>query len=241
MHGEADLAAVGMLLADRTRATFLLTLLGGGLTSASALAARAGVSPSVASNHLRKLSEGGLIVAERRGRQRMYRLASSSIADALEGLMPVAPVPRERSLQGVRARDGLRRARLCYDHLAGRAGVALATAMCERGWLNDEEGAYQVTDAAVEGLAQIGIDVYVLTARPRPLARACLDWSEQRPHLAGSIGAALTAELLRRGWLEAREASRVVTVTTEGRRRLGAWLGIDERSFELPDELGRAA
>jgi len=93
VHGEADLAAIGTLLADRTRATFLLTLLGGGLTSASALAARAEVSPSLASNHLRKLSEGGLIVAERHGRQRMYRLASSSIADALEVLLVVADHP----------------------------------------------------------------------------------------------------------------------------------------------------
>ena len=105
MHGEADLAAVGGLIADRTRATILLTLLGGGLTSASALAGRAEVSPSLASNHLRKPSEGGLAVVERRGRQRMYRLASSSIADALEALMPLAPSRREQSLRGVRARD----------------------------------------------------------------------------------------------------------------------------------------
>jgi DNA-binding transcriptional ArsR family regulator len=241
MHGEADLAAIGTLLADRTRATFLLTLLGGGLTSASALAARAEVSPSLASNHLRKLTDGGLIVAERHGRQRMYRLASASIADALEGLLPLAPSRREQSLRGVRARDGLRRARLCYDHLAGRAGVALATGMVDRGWLSSDGDQYAVTEAGATGLAQIGIDVHVLAARSRPLTRACLDWSEQAPHLAGSVGAALTAELLRRGWLESREASRVVAVTDEGRARLDAWLGVDPRSFELPDEVGRAA
>jgi DNA-binding transcriptional ArsR family regulator len=241
MHGEADLAAIGTLLADRTRATFLLTLLGGGLTSASALAARAEVSPSLASNHLRKLTEGGLTVAERHGRQRLYRLASASIADALEGLLPLAPPRREQSLRGVRARDGLRRARLCYDHLAGRAGVALATAMTERGWLSSDGDQYVVTGGGIDGLAQIGIDVQLLATRPRPLARSCLDWSEQAPHLAGSVGAALTAELLRRGWLEAREASRVVAVTDEGQARLGAWLQIDRDSFELPEEIGRAA
>jgi DNA-binding transcriptional ArsR family regulator len=241
MHGEADLAAVGALIADRTRATILLTLLGGGLTSASALAGRAEVSPSLASNHLRKLSEGGLVVVERRGRQRMYRLASSSIADALEALMPLAPSRREQSLRGVRARDSLRRGRLCYDHLAGRAGVALATAMIDKRWLSGTDDDYRVTEDGIVGLAQVGIDVHLLAARSRPLTRSCLDWSEQRPHLAGSIGAALTGELLRRGWLEAREASRVVSVTEEGQTRLGAWLGIDRHSFELPDEVGQAA
>ena len=241
MHGEADLAAIGSLLSDPTRATFLLTLVGGGLTSASALAARAGVSASLASNHLRKLTEGGLIVAERHGRQRMYRLASSSIADALEGLMPLAPVRAESSLRGVRARDSLRRGRLCYDHLAGRAGVAIATAMVDRAWLSAAEGHYAVTDAGTAGLAQIGIDVHVLAARSRTLTRSCLDWSEREPHLAGSVGAALTAEMLRRGWLEAREASRVVAVTPEGRLRLQRWLGIDGQEFELPEETGRAA
>src|ERR1700679_229039 len=94
MNGEADLAAIGSLLADRTRATILLTLLNGGLTSASALAARADVSASLASNHLRKLTEGGLVVVERQGRQRMYRLASQGIAQALEALIPLAPLTK---------------------------------------------------------------------------------------------------------------------------------------------------
>jgi DNA-binding transcriptional ArsR family regulator len=241
LHGEADLAAVGALLADRTRATFLLTLVGGGLTSASALAARAEVSPSQASNHLRRLSEGGLVVAERRGRQRMYRLASASIAEALEALMPLAPTRQEQSLRGVRARDGLRRGRLCYDHLAGRVAVAIATAMIERDWLAVTDDGYQLTGPGIAGLGEVGIDIPRLATRPRPLTRACLDWSEQQPHLAGSAGAAITAELFRRGWLEAREASRVVSVTEEGRAGLRAWLGIEQRLLELPDESGHAA
>ena len=246
MHGEADLAAIGALLADNTRATFLLTLLGGGLTSASALAARAEVSPSLASNHLRKLTEGGLIIAERHGRQRMYRLASSAIADALEVLMPLAPSRSEQSLRGVRARDSLRRGRLCYDHLAGRVGVAVATALVDNGWLTGIGDEDRVTREGTAELGLIGIDVAALAARPRPLTRACLDWSERAPHLAGSLGAAVTAELLRRGWLEAREASRVVEVTDAGRDGMSRWLGISADSFELsdppaPDALAPAA
>lgn len=241
LHGEVDLATLGALIADRTRATFLLSLLGGGLTPASALAARAGVSASLASNHLRKLSDGGLIIAERRGRQRLYRLASAAIADALEALISVAPPGQEQSLRGVRARDSLRRGRLCYDHLAGRAGVAIADGLLTRGWLLEADGDYQVTAAGALGLGSIGVDVRTLSARARPLTRACMDWSEQRPHLAGSVGAALTAELQRRGWLQSPEASRAARVTDEGRHALHAWLGLDPRAFELAGEAVRAA
>ena len=135
MTGEADLARIGALLADRTRATILLTLLNGGLTPASALAERAQVSRSLASSHLRKLEVGGLVRVEPRGRQRLYRLASQSIADALEVLILLAPALPVSSLRGAHARDELRRGRLCYDHLAGRAGVALAEHLVAAGLL----------------------------------------------------------------------------------------------------------
>jgi DNA-binding transcriptional ArsR family regulator len=241
LHGEVDLATLGTLIADRTRATFLLSLLGGGLTPASALAARAGVSASLASNHLRKLSDGGLIVAERRGRQRLYRLASAAIADALEALISVAPPGQEQSLRGVRARESLRRGRLCYDHLAGRAGVAIVDGLLARGWLEEGDGDYRITPPGALGFGSVGIDVGALSTRARPLTRACMDWSEQRPHLAGSVGAALTAELQLRGWLESPEASRAARITDAGRRGLHAWLGLEPRAFDLAAEAARAA
>jgi DNA-binding transcriptional ArsR family regulator len=236
MHGEADLAAVGSLLADRTRATFLLTLLNGGMTSASALAARADVSPSLASNHLRKLAEGGLVVVEPQGRQRVYRLASQGIADALEALIPLAPPIRVRSLRGAHDRDNLRRGRLCYDHLAGRVGVAVTRGLVDTGWLEEHDDSYLVTDSGIDGFADFGIDVAELMMRPRPLTRACADWSERQPHLAGSLGAAVSAELLRLGWLDSREASRVVVVNEVGREELSSRFEIDIESFDLPPE-----
>ncbi len=236
MNGEADLAAVGSLLADRTRATFLLALLNGGLTSASALAARADVSASLASNHLRKLTDGGLVVVERRGRQRMYRLASQGIADALEALIPLAPSIKVSSLRGAYERDNLRRGRLCYDHLAGRVGVALTRGLVDSGWLEEHEDSYVVTEAGLSGFAEFGIDVPALMLRPRPLTRACADWSERRPHLAGSLGAAMATQLFRHGWLDSREASRVVVLSDTGRDELSRRFGIDAGSFELPAE-----
>ena len=241
MTGEADLARIGSLVADRTRATILLTLLNGGLTSASALADRANVSRSLASAHLRKLEVGGLVRVEPRGRQRLYRLASQPIADALEVLILLAPALPVSSLRGAHSRDDLRRGRLCYDHLAGRAGVALADHLVAAGLLVRGASDFEVTVAGEQALSELGIDVAALAARPRPLTRACLDWSERRHHLAGSLGAALSAELVRRGWVDTREASRVVTVTPAGRAALHARFGISPQAWELDDEASAAA
>lgn len=241
MTGEADLAAIGTLLADRTRATILLTLLNGGLTSASALAERAGVSRPLASAHLRKLTDGGLLAVEPHGRQRLYRLSSQAVADALEVLILLAPPLVVRSLRQANEGIALRHGRLCYDHLAGRAGVALTRALVAGGWLEPSDGDFSVTAAGADRFRALEIDVAALAAHPRPLTRACLDWSERDHHLAGALGAALTSELLRRGWLQAREASRVVTVTDSGRVALAAQFGLVAAALELDADDRKAA
>ncbi|MDW5598189.1 helix-turn-helix transcriptional regulator [Conexibacter stalactiti] len=233
MTGEADLAAIGTLLADRTRATILLTLLNGGLTSASALAERAGVSRPLASAHLRKLTDGGLLAVEPHGRQRLYRLSSQAVADALEVLILLAPPLVVRSLRQANEGIALRHGRLCYDHLAGRAGVALTEALVEGGWLRRAAEDFDVTPAGAAKFAELEIDVTSLAERPRPLTRACLDWSERSHHLAGALGAALANELLRRGWLQAREASRVVLLTDAGRVALADHFGLSAEALEL--------
>jgi DNA-binding transcriptional ArsR family regulator len=227
MTAEADLAAIGALLSDRTRATILTTLLNGGLTPASTLAERAGVSRSLASAHLRRLTEGGLIVVEPRRRQRLYRLAGQNVADALEVLLLMAPLAPVRTLRHSLERDGLREARLCYDHLAGRVGVALTDGLVARGHLTASPGGYVVTGAGTKAFAVLDIDVDVLRDYPRPLTRSCMDRSEGRYHLAGSLGGALTGALLHRGWLQTREATRVVRLTNEGRGALRDVLGVE--------------
>lgn len=227
MTAEADLAAIGALLSDRTRATILTTLLNGGLTPASTLAEKAGVSRSLASAHLRRLTEGGLIVVEPHRRQRLYRLAGQDVADALEVLMLLAPLAPVRTLRHSRERDGLREARLCYDHLAGRVGVALTDGLLAEGLLVETPSGYLVDLEAPRAFARLGIDVDELQALPRPLTRCCMDRSEGRYHLAGSLGGALTGALLQRGWLRTGEATRVVRLTDEGRRGLHETLGIE--------------
>lgn len=223
--GEADLARIGALIGDRTRAAMLLMLLAGRPRSASDLATAAGVSAPLASMHLRKLVDGGLLVVEPAGRQRLFRLANA-VADALEGLLLLAPPASVDSLRAAVSGRRLRWARLCYDHLAGTVGVAIRDGLVADGHLAEGPDGDGVTPPGTGAFHALGIDVAALDRRRRPLTRRCMDWSERRDHLAGSLGAALLSRLLELGWVRAREASRVVTVTAEGHAGLRGWLDI---------------
>jgi DNA-binding transcriptional ArsR family regulator len=227
MDPDADLASVAALMADRHRAGMLLTLLGGTPQSGSALAEAAGISRSLASAHLKKLVTGGLVRAKASGRQQLYSIASEPVADALEVLILLAPAQRAGSLgEATRARS-LRWARMCYDHLAGAVGVSVTEALIGRGLLGERDGSFFMAAEGAAEFGRFGIEVDRLERRTRPLLRPCLDWSERRYHLAGSLGAALTSALLTRRWITTREASRIVTVTEAGEAGLREWLGVD--------------
>jgi DNA-binding transcriptional ArsR family regulator len=224
---EPDLAAVASLMADRHRAQILLALLGGAPQSGSALAEAVGISRALASAHLKKLVAGGLVTAQRNGRHQLYSIASDQVADALETLILLAPAGQVRSLKdSVRARD-LRWARMCYDHLAGTVGVAIADALAERDLIREHDGAYQLGPSGTAEFGDFGIDVGELRQRSRPLVRPCVDWSERRNHLAGSLGAAVTGTMIRQNWLRRRNGTRIVTVTEAGEAGLRDWLGLD--------------
>ncbi len=187
---SAGLARLAGLLADRTRAAFCLALLDGRAWTAGELAAYARVAPSSASEHLTRLTEGGLLVERRQGRHRYVQLASPRVAELLEVLTahldpPAAP---PRGLRAVNASAALARGRTCYDHLAGRLGVALTDAMTERGLL-DQDGGFALTGTGRTWFAEaLGTDAAALRAGRRPTARGCLDWTERRQHLAGVAG-----------------------------------------------------
>ena len=227
MEAEADLAAMGRLIGDPNRAHLLQILLGGTPQSGSALAAAAGISRSLASAHLKKLTAGGLVRAERNGRQQLYSIAARPVAEALEILLILAPATPVRSLRGAAHRRNLRWARMCYDHLAGVAGVAVTEALTARDAIAELDGAWVLGAGGARVFAGLGIDAGAVPHRTRPLLRPCMDWTERRHHLAGSLGAALAAEMLRRDWLRRADGSRVVTVTPDGYTGLEAWLGID--------------
>ena len=214
-------------MGDPNRASMLLALLGGDELPAGELAARAGASSSLASAHLAKLTAGGLVVAERRGRNRYFRLADRGVADAIEAMLTIAPERRARSLRESNRGEAIRHARTCYDHLAGELGVALTDSLVHRGLIGAHSDGYPLTPTGDRRLRALGIDVDGLRGQRRALTRACLDWTERRPHLAGSLGAALATRLLELEWVRRRPDTRAVTVTDAGRRQLRARLEIN--------------
>ncbi len=227
MTGDADIAAVAALIGDRTRACFLRELVGGEARHASELASAAGVSRATASFHLGRLLEANLLEVRAQGRQRAYRLAGPGVAEAVEALQRIAPRGEIRSLRAADSAQAIARARLCYDHLAGRLAIELVDAMNAEGLMTFADDRFEPTEQGVGWLGELGIDVVALRAARRSFARSCLDWSERRPHLAGAVGAALAARLLELGWIERAPRGRAVTVTAEGRDRLRSTLGIE--------------
>jgi DNA-binding transcriptional ArsR family regulator len=221
----ASVARLAALLAEPTRATMCLALLDGSAWTAGELAAAAGVARSTASEHLDQLVGGGLLAEERQGRHRYLRLASSAAAQLVESLAAQAgPGAPPRSLRAVRAGEALARGRTCYDHLAGRLGVAVMDGLVDLGYLAVRRGV-TVTDAGDDWFRARGVDLDALAAERRPLVRPCLDWTERRPHLAGSAGAALCTRWFETGWL-ARGSGREVRLTDTGRRALRRHLGV---------------
>ena len=217
MSGDADIAAIGGVLAEPARAKILLALGDGRSLAASMLAMEAGVAASTASHHLARLVDAGLVVVEPRGRHRRYALAGPAVGELIEAVARVAPPQPVTSLrQGTRA-HAVRYARRCYDHLAGRLGVAVADTVVE---LRGE--AFVVTRAGAKRLAAIGVD-----AAAGDVARACLDWTEDRHHLAGALGRDVLSRLVDLGWVGRDEKTRAVRVTGAGRAGLTAALGVE--------------
>ncbi|MGW3213034.1 ArsR/SmtB family transcription factor [Streptomyces parvus] len=228
------LAALAALLADGTRASFCLALLDGRAWTAGELARYAGVAPSTASEHLGRLVAGGLLAEERQGRHRYVRLAGEPAAHLVEELASQA-VPgepeRPRSLRAASVGSALARGRTCYDHLAGRLGIRITEAMTLRGLLRQDTG-FALTEAGLEWFDALGIPLD--RSGRRPLVRACLDWTERRPHLAGAAGAALCAHVLEAGWCERFGSGRAVRVTPAGVVALSEALGLDPASLAPP-------
>lgn len=227
MSTMPDLAAIAALIAEPSRAAMLAALLGGLALPAGELARCAGITPQTASAHLAKLVEGGLLRVATTGRHRYFRLSGAPVARALEALALVAPPARARTLSGGLANQALREARLCYDHLAGRLGVSIAEALERAGLVEGHAATYEVTAAGARWFAGLGVECAVLVGARRAFAPVCIDWSERRPHLAGSLGAALARHLLAAGWVVRVEGARAVRVTASGRAGLRQVLDLE--------------
>jgi DNA-binding transcriptional ArsR family regulator len=227
---DANVATPAALIADPARAAMLMALFDGRAQPASTLAYIAGISPQAASNHLAKLLDGGMVAVESEGRHRYYRLAKPEIATALEALACVAAPIRTLEPPLSREAKRLRDARSCYDHLAGRLGVAITDALLERGFVSADEcdsKRFIVSQAGRTWFAELGIAVDDVKPGRHGIARRCLDWTERRHHLAGPLGARLLEKLLALGWVRRKGVGRNLEITEGGRYELKDRLRID--------------
>lgn len=223
MHAEPDLARIAATVGDARRIQMLSLLMEGRALTAKELALGAGIEPATASAHLKRLLEDGLLTSAAQGRHKYFRFASEHVAQLVESLMRVAP--RRAAAASAREDEPIRRARYCYDHLAGSLGTGLFALMLKKGWLQDDAGQpkqLQLTPRGDKALASLQVDLAAAQARRRQFACRCLDWSERRDHLGGALGAALAQQLQALHWIERRKHSREVKVTAQGAQGLKA-------------------
>lgn len=225
MPDAPDIASVGALIGQPARARMLLLLLDGRGRTATELAEAAGITRATASSHLTRLVDGRLVRVDRQGRHRYFRLAGPEIAGLLESMLTVRGEPaRPVKPFGPRS-TAMRRARMCYDHMAGNLGIGLTDGLVRSGVLIEAGDTFQLTPAGERHLEEFGIDVAGARQRRRHFARTCLDWSERRPHLAGSLGAAIANRIFELNWARREPGGRTVYVTPSGQRGLADVFG----------------
>jgi DNA-binding transcriptional ArsR family regulator len=225
MKQGPNIALVAALVGDPARANMLTALMAGQALTATELAQHAGVTIQTASSHLAKLEDGGLVEPEKQGRHRYYRLTGSDVASLLESLMGIAARAGH-----LRARTGpkdpaLRHARVCYDHLAGDAGVAMFDSMVGRQLIVIAGPDLFLAPKGERFCLQIGIDLDAIRRARRPMCKTCLDWSARRSHLAGALGAALLRQFCDLKWMRLNEDTRIVTFTPRGGREFTRLFG----------------
>ena len=233
MKAGPDIAMIAALVGDPARANMLTALMTGRALTASELAHQAGITPQTASSHLSKLEAGGLIEQEKQGRHRYYRLSDPDVAGVLEGLAGLAARAGHMRVRTGPKDPALRRARICYDHLAGDLGVQMLDSLRKQRLLRQSKQAIELTPEGERFMAKaLQIDAGALAHPRRPLCKACLDWSERRHHLAGTLGAAIMNRFTELNWAarDAAPGSRVVNFTRSGEKRFAALFG------ESPDK-----
>jgi DNA-binding transcriptional ArsR family regulator len=231
MKAGPDIAMVASLVGDPARANMLTALLSGRALTASELAQEAGITPQTASSHLSKLETGGLIEPEKQGRHRYYRLTGSDVAGVLEGLAGLAARAGHMRVRTGPKDPALRRARICYDHLAGDLGVQMLDSMKKQRLIRQGKDSMELTGEGKRFISKaLQIEVDALIHPRRPVCKACLDWSERRHHLAGTLGAAIMERFTELKWAarDPTPGSRVVNFSRNGERRFAALFGTSE-------------
>ncbi len=218
MKDGPNIVGVAALIGDHARAEILSALVGGEALTATELAQVAGVTKQTVSAHLAKLVDAKLIAVESQGRHRYFRLADRDVADLLESLMGVAYRVGAVRVRSSPREPALRKARVCYDHLAGDLGVLALDSLKQRKLVRATDAGLELTAKGGKYCREIGIDLASLAKERRPMCRPCLDWSVRRHHLAGCVGAAMLDLCFDHGWAKRQKDSRVVSFTPAGER-----------------------
>ncbi len=216
-----NIITIAALVGDTARGQVLSALMAGRALTATELADAAGVTRQTISTHLAQLVDAGMLAVEKQGRHRYFRIAHEDVAQMLESLMGAAAVARSPRV-GPRE-PALRKARVCYDHLAGELGVLVYERLAQRGAFSLGADGIVLTPRGQQAMAALGVEMAQATGR-RPFCRTCLDWSERRHHLAGTLGAALLARFEQLGWARRAPDSRVMAFSTAGEAALREWL-----------------
>ncbi|MEX1034824.1 MAG: helix-turn-helix domain-containing protein [Sneathiella sp.] len=226
MKEGPDIALLGSLIGEPARANMLTALLSGKALTASELAAEAGITSQTASSHLSKMQAGGLLIQRKQGRHRYFALADDDVGGLLEAMMGLAAKKGHLRTRTGPKDPALRRARVCYNHLAGDFGVRMMDSLLAKDFLTPESEGLGLTPEGRAFISDFAIDLAPLESLRRPLCKSCLDWSNRRSHLAGSLGTALLTRVYDLGWAKRVEGSRIVNFSTTGERAFMRMFGV---------------
>lgn len=231
MKEGPNISQIAALIGDPARANILTALMSGKALTATELAFEAGVTAQTASAHLAKLSDGGLVNARKSGRHKYFTLASDEVARVLEALMGLAAGSGHLRQRTGPKDSAMRKARVCYNHLAGEMGVHMYQSMMAGGLLTHSQDTLELTPKGKTFVSELGIDIGALPSSKAPLCRECLDWSMRSSHLAGQLGRALLAQFIELNWAKREENSRVVTFTKQGEQAFSSLFPMPERTI----------
>ena len=217
---QPNISKIAKLIAEPARANMLLALMGGKALTATELSLEAGTTAQTASSHLAKLVSGDLLLVRKQGRHKYFQLHNYEVAQMLEGLLNMSANKKPIEVPTGPKDPSLRNARVCYDHLAGKIGVDLYNSLVSNNYLYDNKDTALLTDSGKQLFSAFGVNLQELEQKKRPLCKACLDWSERKSHLGGSLGKWVLDEILSNKWAEREPDSRVLRFCDTGLNQL---------------------
>ncbi|HEY4327163.1 MAG TPA: winged helix-turn-helix domain-containing protein [Mucilaginibacter sp.] len=223
---ENQFSQIASLIGDPARAKILWALLDGRAYTATELAIYADTTPQNISMHLSKLVNADLLSVESQGRHRYYNYSRADVPYAIEAMANLIP-SGNFAIHRAAADKPVKYCRTCYDHLAGKVGVLLTDGLLKQEFIYKCDDNFDISTEGEAWFKSFGIDIEVLKKQKRSLARPCLDWSERKHHLAGSLGAALLNQMIAEGWVRREKDSRTMIVTRKGEQAFLDYFKID--------------